>query len=285
MTVKPSVTSGQINSAISARFCAPEWATLFEVRSATGMRGRTSYLDAFTARLWGDAVRTIAFEVKVSRSDFMREIADPSKRVFAETVANECFFAVPAGLVRVDEVPEDWGLMEYTSNGTLRSKKVAKQRTVTPPYGWTLSLLRRITGSDAERALAPTWKWMGRDLTPETMPQACRDWIAAEAAERDRQQLRDARAAEDTAKAMRLLEIVRLALREEASIYVNNLTTDTDIRTMLRNLTKRAPVNAEAASRIVTNSIRSVDLLRSHLDSLLVALAPPAMDPPPPEVP
>lgn len=53
----------------------------------------------------------IAVEVKVTRSDFLADVKDPSKQAPWRALAHRHAFAVPAGLVTVTEVPADSGLL------------------------------------------------------------------------------------------------------------------------------------------------------------------------------
>ena len=84
--------------------------------------------DAVAMNIWPSKnYQMHCFEVKVSRADFMHEMKDPAK---AEAVGQFCDFfwlAAPVGLVRVDEVPLTWGLIELTKGG-LRVKKQAPMR-------------------------------------------------------------------------------------------------------------------------------------------------------------
>lgn len=53
----------------------------------------------------------IAVETKVTRSDFLSDVRDPAKQATWRALAHRHAFAVPAGLVRPDEVPADSGLL------------------------------------------------------------------------------------------------------------------------------------------------------------------------------
>lgn len=136
------VTASDVCRAIKAKYSGPEWRVWFEVNQGTGMQtGRRA--DAVAMNLWpSKKYQTHCFEVKVSRADFMHEMKDPAK---AEAVGQFCDFfwlAVPVGLVRVDEVPASWGLVELTKGG-LRTKKQAPMReAVEFSRSFAASLLR-----------------------------------------------------------------------------------------------------------------------------------------------
>lgn len=57
--------------------------------------------------------RVIAFEVKISRVDFRRDIANQAKQRGAKLYSNEFYYAAPAGVIPQDEVPDWAGLMEF----------------------------------------------------------------------------------------------------------------------------------------------------------------------------
>lgn len=56
-----------------------------------------------------------SLEVKVSRSDFLSEIADPRKRDPAMAIAHRFAFVTPAGLIKPEEIPDGLGLLEVNS--------------------------------------------------------------------------------------------------------------------------------------------------------------------------
>lgn len=56
-------------------------------------------------------------EVKVSRADFLADIAKPEKRLGYHAVAEQVFYATPAGMVQPDEVPDACGLVWATAAG------------------------------------------------------------------------------------------------------------------------------------------------------------------------
>lgn len=54
----------------------------------------------------------LAIEIKVSRADFFADVRNPDKQKPWRELADRHAYAVPAGLVRLDEVPADSGLIE-----------------------------------------------------------------------------------------------------------------------------------------------------------------------------
>jgi hypothetical protein len=91
----------------------------------------------------------IAYEVKVSRSDFLREIADPNKREMAMSLSNRFYYVAPKGMIGKDDVPEDCGLItvgypEDKNYLVAYTLVLAPFRDVPdPPLRFVASLVRR----------------------------------------------------------------------------------------------------------------------------------------------
>lgn len=72
-------------------------------------------IDLLAWSAWGRGQR-IGYEVKISRSDYRRELLDPTKRDPAKAKVHEFYFAVPKGLLTKDE-------LAYREPGDLRVDK------------------------------------------------------------------------------------------------------------------------------------------------------------------
>jgi hypothetical protein len=112
-----------------------EWAFFDELRAGTGYKSYKTYkrtglnpeqrFDAWAINLYPSKKHlTIAYEVKVSRSDFLNEIKNPHKRDMAMMYSNEFYFATPKGLVSKEEIPSGCGLIEIADD--LSSKVILK---------------------------------------------------------------------------------------------------------------------------------------------------------------
>lgn len=157
-----------------------EWALFTELRSAVGF-GPARYLDLLALGTWkSSGYRAIAYEVKVSRADFAKELANPEKRAFAESIAEECYFATPAGLLRPDEVPEGWGLIVAQANGL----KVVKRPTQRAPRPWPREFVCAMARRAADPPIPPVpgklWTFGGRELDLEDVQALCRDLLPQE---------------------------------------------------------------------------------------------------------
>lgn len=133
------VSTLQIIDALRKRHQRPEWLFAYEVNLGTGFFSSYNVpglaepisfqqrIDAFALNCYASRrFRTVAYEIKLTRADFQREIDHPTKRQAAMLFANYCYFAAPAGLIKPDEVPEPWGLVEVWESLTVRTKVEAK---------------------------------------------------------------------------------------------------------------------------------------------------------------
>lgn len=124
------------------RYPAPEWALMQEVAPATG--GGTRYADAVAINLWNSRGHSIhGFEIKVSRSDWLRELKQPEK---AEDVFRFCDFwwiLAPKGIVKDGELPPAWGLLELRESGITQVVKAPQLAPVPVTKEFFASLIRR----------------------------------------------------------------------------------------------------------------------------------------------
>lgn len=102
----------EVYAALRERFAPPEWAIFFEVANGTGSHGRR-YADAVAMNLYPSrGLEVHGFEVKVSRSDWHRELVNPAK---AEDVYRFCdrwwLVVGDAKIVKQGELPSTWGLI------------------------------------------------------------------------------------------------------------------------------------------------------------------------------
>lgn len=69
-------------------------------------------------------------EVKVSRADFLSDVAKAEKRSGYAAVAESVFYVAPVGMVDPSEVPEECGLIVEREAGIFEQVKRAKKRAV-----------------------------------------------------------------------------------------------------------------------------------------------------------
>ncbi len=104
-------TSQELLNLLRQRFPSEkgEYAFFTEVGNGTGF-GCNTWVDAVVLSLWpSNGLHRMAFEVKVSRSDFLREIANPSKNAAARKNYHSFWFVAPAEAIKEEELPEGSG--------------------------------------------------------------------------------------------------------------------------------------------------------------------------------
>jgi len=157
-----------VYEALKRRHPLPEWVLVRELYLGTGM-GRFSYIPEYeeTGRgyrglrgryrmrqrvdAWAfncyesKGFRRIAYEIKISHSDFIREKLDPEKRRGAKRISDYFYFAAPRGVIAPMEVPDDCGLVVvYESGRTQILKRAPKLNPERLDWQFVASLARNI---------------------------------------------------------------------------------------------------------------------------------------------
>lgn len=105
-------TAPDLIAKLAARYPSPAWAFLVEVGSRTGFSGRVGYADALALSLFPSrGLEMHGFEVKVSRSDWLRELKDPAKADEFVSICHRWWIVAPVGVVLPQELPSTWGLL------------------------------------------------------------------------------------------------------------------------------------------------------------------------------
>ena len=123
-----------------------DYICLNELRMATGFKVSSRMIDMFLIHPFPSReCERIAVEIKVSRSDFMREIRAPKKRRRARALATYFYFATPVGLVKPKEVPRDCGLIEVGDHA-VKTVIPSPMFYGAPDWPFVATLLRHIKG-------------------------------------------------------------------------------------------------------------------------------------------
>lgn len=107
-------TAGELWQLLKLKYAAPQYALFQEVRNGTGYaRRQERYCDAIAMCLWPSmGIELHGFEIKVTYSDWKRELADPSKSAEFIQYCDKWWIVAPKGVVPVGELPANWGLLE-----------------------------------------------------------------------------------------------------------------------------------------------------------------------------
>lgn len=107
-------TEADVLKALSVHFSAPQYAFIPHVRNGTGFNQQIRTADAIAMSLWPSrGLHLHGFEVKVDRSDWLRELRNPAK---ADDMFDYFDFwslvVSDRAIVAEGELPPTWGLIE-----------------------------------------------------------------------------------------------------------------------------------------------------------------------------
>lgn len=141
--------TSEVNAALRERFCAPEWALFFEVGDATGAQQRR-WADAVAMNLYPSRGLEIqGFEVKVSRSDWTKELKTPDKSAPVQQYCDRWWIVTPEGIVKDGELPPTWGHYIVSPSGKIRQAVAApKLEPISVSRAFVASMLRRASSAD-----------------------------------------------------------------------------------------------------------------------------------------
>lgn len=121
-----ALTTSDIKAALYSRYDdTRKYVTLCEFQPGTCYKNQRQF-DFYVLDCYGEC-DTTAFEIKVSRGDFLRELRNPDKRRLALHLSNYFVFTAPAGLIKPEELPPDCGLMEATRDGEKVRLRMVRQ--------------------------------------------------------------------------------------------------------------------------------------------------------------
>jgi hypothetical protein len=143
-------TSVEIKLALKTKFGGNGYQIFFEVGDDTGTRV-TRHADAVSIGIWpstGHAVH--GFEIKISRGDWLRELADPAKSQSIFRFCHRWSLVTPANLVSADELPPGWGHFTFRDGRLREAVRPARMSPEPPTAGFMAALVRRAGDRDNE---------------------------------------------------------------------------------------------------------------------------------------
>jgi hypothetical protein len=115
---------------------------------------------------WKRASHSVLVECKVSRADFLADRSKPFRQKPELGVGSERFYLVPCDLVRPDELPPGWGLLEYHNRRvqTLRlsKKNLRSDQGFRCEMNLLLASLRRVEIRIEPQTVTEFLKWKNR---------------------------------------------------------------------------------------------------------------------------
>ena len=139
------ISSDEIKKSLKKKYSEQSrWIYFDECPVGTGWRG-TNYMDAFVIGAWpSDHNKRIAFEIKVSRQDFLNEMKKCNKRRPALFFSNEFYFVCPKGMIKPEEIPSDCGLIEYEDEKLITKINAPFRESIRPNWNFVGALLRNL---------------------------------------------------------------------------------------------------------------------------------------------
>lgn len=140
------MTEGEIMKALASRYAAPAWAFLPQVRNGTGFLRVTRTADALALGLWPSrGMELHGFEVKASRSDWIRELKEPAK---ADEIFRFCdrWWVVVGDdkIVQSGELPPTWGLLAPRGSGLTAKTEAPKLDAQPLSKAFVAAICRRL---------------------------------------------------------------------------------------------------------------------------------------------
>jgi len=89
---------------------------------------------------------SILIEVKISRNDFLKDNKKLFRKMPTLGMGEFRYFICPKDLIKIEEIPEDWGLLYFDENEEIKTEKLAKRQKANLEGERTilLSLLSRV---------------------------------------------------------------------------------------------------------------------------------------------
>jgi hypothetical protein len=116
---------------------------------------------------WRGKCHSVVIECKVSRADFLTDKAKPFRGKPEEGLGCERFYLAPAGMIKPEELPSGWGLLEWSQRSVKVAHKAQKksQRTqlgLMKEMNLLLASLRRVEVRIEPQTITEFLKWKNR---------------------------------------------------------------------------------------------------------------------------
>jgi hypothetical protein len=126
---------------------------------------------------WKRACHSVVVECKITRSDFVADRAKPFRLKPGQGVGCERFYLAPIGLIRREELPQGWGLLECRRNKIETAHLSAKNLRSATGFRYEMNLLlaslRRVEVRVEPQSITDFLKWKNRmaEYNRGTLPE------------------------------------------------------------------------------------------------------------------
>lgn len=126
---------------------------------------------------WKQACHSVLVECKVTRSDFLVDRAKPFRLKPEKGVGSERFYLALPGMIRVEELPAGWGLLEYRRGRIEMQRESEKNLRTATGFRYEMNLLlaslRRVEVRIEPQSITDFLKWKNRmaEYNRGTLPE------------------------------------------------------------------------------------------------------------------
>jgi hypothetical protein len=115
---------------------------------------------------WKKACHSVLVECKASRPDFLVDRDKPCRLRPEAGVGCERYYLAPKGLIRIEELPAGWGLLEVCGREIEKVRPSAKNLRSAIGFGYEMNLLlaslRRVEVRIEPQSITDFLKWKNR---------------------------------------------------------------------------------------------------------------------------
>ena len=115
---------------------------------------------------WKKTCHSVVVECKISRPDFLADRDKPFRQKPESGVGCERYYLARTGLIRVEEIPTGWGLLEVSGRDVQKVKASAKNLRSQVGFGYEMNLLlaslRRVEVRIEPQSITDFLKWKNR---------------------------------------------------------------------------------------------------------------------------
>src|SRR6202049_297374 len=115
---------------------------------------------------WKRANHSVLVECKITRADFLADRAKPFRQKPEQGVGSERFYLTPPTLVKLEELPAGWGLLELRCGRIEVVQASAKNLRTAPGFRYEMNLLlaslRRVEVRIEPQSITDFLKWKNR---------------------------------------------------------------------------------------------------------------------------
>ena len=126
---------------------------------------------------WKQACHSVLIECKLTRADFLADRAKPFRTKPEKGVGSERFYLTPPSLVKLEELPAGWGLLELRRGRVEMAHASARNLRTAAGFRYEMNLLlaslRRVEVRIEPQSITDFLKWKNRmaEYNRGTLPE------------------------------------------------------------------------------------------------------------------